>query len=63
MTSAWEGLEMNQTKASWFLIAVVVIGVLTIIEGATDGFTYLNWVVIGVSAVFVVLSVRTLAGK
>jgi hypothetical protein len=54
---------MNRTKASWFLIAFVVIGVLTIVEGASDGFTYLNWVVIAVSAVFVFLSIRTLAGK
>jgi hypothetical protein len=56
-------MEMNRSKASWFLIAFVVVGVLTIVEGVSDGFTSLNWVVIGVSPVFVVLSIRTLAGK
>ncbi len=54
---------MDRTKATWFLVAFAVIGVLTIIEGASDGFTYLNWVVIAVSAVFALLSIRTLAGR
>jgi hypothetical protein len=38
-----------------------VIGVLTIIEGISDGFTFLNWVVIGVSVVFALQAVLTLA--
>ena len=54
---------MNKTKASWFLVAFAVIGALTIIEGASDGFTFLNWVVIGVSAIVALLSIRTLTGK
>ena len=51
---------MNKTKASWFLVAFAVIGVLTIIEGASDGFTLLNWVVIAVSAFFALQSILTL---
>lgn len=52
---------MNRTSAGWFLIAFAVIGVLTIIEGINDGFTFLNWVVIGVSVVFALQAVLTLA--
>ena len=52
---------MNRTSARWFLIAFAVIGVLTIIEGINDGFTFLNWVVIGVSVVFALQAVLTLA--
>lgn len=33
---------MNRTKVSWFLVAFAVIGVLTISEGVSDGFTFLN---------------------
>ena len=52
---------MNRTSARWFLIAFAVIGVLTIIEGINDGFTFLNWVVIGVNVVFALQAVLTLA--
>jgi hypothetical protein len=52
---------VNRTSARWFLIAFAVIGVLTIIEGISDGFTFLNWVVIGVSVVFALQAVLTLA--
>ena len=52
--------DMNRTSARWFLIAFAVIGVLTIIEGVNDGFTFLNWVVIGVSVVFALQAVLTL---
>jgi hypothetical protein len=38
-----------------------VIGVLTIIEGINDGFTFLNWVVVAVSVVFALQAVWTLA--
>jgi len=51
---------VNRTKATWFLIAFTVIGALTIVEGASDGFTSLNWVVIGVSAFFALQSILTL---
>jgi hypothetical protein len=52
---------VNRASARWFLIAFAVIGVLTIIEGIGDGFTFLNWVVIGVSVVFALQAVLTLA--
>ena len=52
---------MNRTSARWFLIAFALIGVITIIEGISDGFTFLNWVVIGVSVVFALQAVLTLA--
>jgi hypothetical protein len=42
---------VNRISAWWFLSAFTVIGVLTIIEGINDGFTFLNWVVIAVSGV------------
>ena len=54
------GSNVNRTSARWFLIAFAVIGVLTIIEGVNDGFTFLNWVVIGVSVVFALQAVLTL---
>lgn len=53
---------MNRTKAWLFLIAFAVIGILTIIEGANDGFTFLNWIVIAVSVVFGVQAVLSLTG-
>ena len=43
---------MNRTRAWLFLLAFSVIGILTIIEGVNDGFTFLNWLVIAVSVVF-----------
>ena len=43
---------MNRTKAPLFLIAFIVIGILTIIEGINDGWTFLNWIVLAVSIVF-----------
>ena len=43
---------MNRTRASWFLVAFIVIGILTIIEGVNDGWTALNWLVLAVSVVF-----------
>jgi len=52
---------VNRTSARWFLIAFALIGVITIIEGISDGFTFLNWVVIGVSVVFALQAVLTLA--
>ena len=51
---------MDRTKAGWFLIAFAVIGILTIIEGINDGFTALNWLVIGVSVIFALQAVWTL---
>ena len=51
---------MNRTSAWWFLIAFIVIGVLDIIEGVTDGFTFINWVVIAVSVAFALQAVWTL---
>jgi hypothetical protein len=56
-----KGGNVNRTSAWWFLIAFTVIGVLTIIEGINDGFTFLNWVVIAVSVVFALQAVWTLA--
>lgn len=38
------------------------LGILTIIEGANDGFTFLNWVVIAVSVVFGVQAALSLTG-
>ncbi len=52
---------MNRTKALLFLIAFAVIGILTIIEGVNDGFTFLNWLVIAVSVVFGVQAAYSLA--
>ena len=43
---------MNRTRAWLVLLAFTVIGILTIIEGVNDGFTFLNWLVIAVSVVF-----------
>jgi hypothetical protein len=51
---------VNPTSARWFLIAFVVIGGLTVIEGISDGFTFLNWVTIVVSVVFALQAVLTL---
>src|SRR4030095_2633595 len=56
-----QGGNVNRTSARWFLIAFAGIGVLTIIEGVNDGFTFLNWVVIGVSVVLLFQAVLTLA--
>ncbi len=52
---------MDRTRAWLFLIAFVVIGTLTIIEGVNDGFTVLNWVVIAVSVFFALQSAWSLA--
>jgi hypothetical protein len=46
-----------------FLIAFGVIGILTIIEGVTDGFTFLNWVVLAVSVVFGTQAALSLTGE
>ena len=43
---------MDRTKATWFLIAFLVIGISTVIEGINDGWTALNWVILGVSIFF-----------
>jgi hypothetical protein len=48
---------VDRTRAWRFLIAFTVIGILTVIEGVDDGFTVLNWVVIGVSVVFALQAV------
>jgi hypothetical protein len=56
------GGHVNRTKAWLFLIAFSVIGILTIIEGANDGFTFLNWLVIAVSVVFGVQAALSLTG-
>jgi hypothetical protein len=53
---------VNRTKARLFLIAFTVIGILTIIEGVNDGFTFLNWIVIAVSVVFGVQAALSLTG-
>jgi hypothetical protein len=55
-----KGRSVNRTNAGWFLIAFVVIGGLTLVEGINDGFTFLNWVVIAVSIVFALQAVLTL---
>jgi hypothetical protein len=52
--------NVDRTKATWFLIAFTVIGILTIIEGVNDGFTVLNWIVIALSVVFALQAVWTL---
>ena len=54
---------MNRTKAWLFLVAFAVIGILTIVEGVNDGFTFLNWVVIAVSVVFGVQAALSLTGN
>jgi hypothetical protein len=46
------GGSVDRTKARLFLIAFIVIGILTIIEGINDGWTALNWIVLAVSIVF-----------
>ena len=51
---------MNPKSARWFLAAFLVIGGLTVIEGISDGFTFLNWVTIVLSVVFVLQAVLTL---
>jgi hypothetical protein len=51
---------VDRTKATWFLIAFTVIGILTVIEGVNDGFTVLNWIVIALSVVFALQAVWTL---
>ena len=51
---------MSRASAMWFLLAFALIGVSTIIEGINDGFTFLNWVVIGLSVVFALQAVLTL---
>jgi hypothetical protein len=56
-----KGGNVNRISAWWFLSAFTVIGVLTIIEGINDGFTFLNWVVMAVSVVFALQAVWTLA--
>lgn len=53
--------NVNRTSAGWFLAAFAVIGVLTVIEGVSDGFTLLNWIVVVVSVVFAGQAVWTLA--
>jgi hypothetical protein len=52
--------SVNQASARWFLLAFLVIGGLTLIEGISDGFTFLNWVVIVVSVGFALQAVFTL---
>jgi hypothetical protein len=57
---AWRHVEqnsrevdnVNRTKAPWFLAAFTLIGVTTVIEGISDGFTLFNWIVIVLSVVF-----------
>jgi hypothetical protein len=51
---------VDRTKAWLFLLAFTVIGILTIVEGVNDGFTFLNWLVIAVSVVFAAQSVYIL---
>ena len=53
--------NVNRTRASWFLVAFIVIGILTIIEGVNDGWTALNWLVLAVSVVFGAQSAYVLA--
>jgi len=52
---------VNRTRAWLFLIAFAVIGTLTIVEGVSDGFTVLNWVVIAVSVFFALQAAWSLA--
>jgi len=52
---------MNRTSAPWFLAAFAVIGILTVVEGISDGFTLVNWVVIVMSVVFAGQAARTVA--
>jgi hypothetical protein len=56
-----EAGNVNRNSAGRFLLAFAVIGVLTVIEGITDGFTLLNWVVLAVSVGFACQAVWTLA--
>ena len=53
--------NVDRTRAWLFLIAFSAIGILTVIEGINDGFTFLNWVVIAVSVVFGLQAVWTIA--
>jgi hypothetical protein len=53
--------NVNRTRAWLFLIAFAVIGTLTIVEGVSDGFTVLNWVVIAVSVFFALQAAWSLA--
>ena len=53
---------MNR-RALLFLIAFGVIGILTIVEGVTDGFTFINWVVLAVSIVFATQAALSLTGE
>jgi hypothetical protein len=46
------GGSVDRTKATWFLIAFIFIGVSTIIEGINDGWTALNWIILAVAVVF-----------
>lgn len=48
---------MDKTKALLFLIAFAVIGTLTVFEGINDGWTALNWIILGVSIFFALQSV------
>jgi hypothetical protein len=48
---------VDTTKALLFLIAFAVIGVLTVFEGINDGWTALNWIILGVSIFFFLQSV------
>ena len=50
----------DRTKAGLFLIAFSVIGILTIIEGISDGWTALNWITLAVSIGFGAQSALTL---
>jgi hypothetical protein len=51
---------VNRTKATWFLIAF---GVIAVIDGVVEGFSYREWIIIPMSVVFVLLSIRALAEK
>ena len=53
---------MNR-RALLFLIAFGVIGIRAIIEGVTDGFTFINWVVLAVSIVFATQAALSLTGE
>jgi hypothetical protein len=50
------GGSVNRTRATLFLIAFSVIGILEIIEGITDGWTAINWLSLAVSIFFGVQS-------
>jgi hypothetical protein len=55
--------NVDRTKATRFLIAFLVIGISTVIEGINDGWTALNWIILGVSIFFAGQSLLVLSKR